>query len=159
MYETYGDQAVFLVIYIREAHPASAEQTAENAGWKMLETRDGHTVVYHQPRSFDDRRKLAETACTFWEMKIPTLVDTLDESVGDIYRGWPTRIYLLDAGGQIVYRGALGPNGSNARAAEIALREHLGLPQGEYVSEERRRATSGRRRGQSEEGLGAGPVE
>jgi hypothetical protein len=156
MYETYGDQAVFLIIYIREAHPAFAEQTVENAGWKMLDTSGGDKVVYHQPRSFDDRRKLAETACTFWEMKVPTLVDTMDESVGDMYQGWPTRIYLIGAGGQIVYRGALGPNGSNARAAEIALRTHLGLPQGEYVSEERRRAPSGRGRGQPEERPAAG---
>jgi len=156
MYETYGDQAMFLVIYIREAHPAFAEQTAENAGWKMLESSGGDTVVYHQPRSFDDRRKLAETACAFWEMKVPTLVDTMDESVGDMYQGWPNRIYLIGAGDQIVYRGALGPNGANARPAEIALRTHLGLPEGEYVSEERRRAPSGRGRGQSEEKPAAG---
>jgi hypothetical protein len=80
----------------------------------------------------------------------------MDESVGDMYQGWPTRIYLIDAGGQIVYRGALGPNGSNARAAEVALRQQLALPQGEYVSEERRRAPSGRGRGQSEEKPAAG---
>jgi hypothetical protein len=154
MYEAYGGQAVFLVVYIREAHPAFAEQNAEDAGWKMLESSGGEKVVYHQPRSFADRRKLAETACTFWEMKIPTLVDTMDEGAGDMYQGWPTRIYLLDPGGRIVYRGPLGPNGSNARAAEVALRQHLGLPQGEYVSEERRRAPSGRGRGQPSESRG-----
>ena len=34
LYEAYKDKAVILVVYIREAHPAQPDQTAENAGWK-----------------------------------------------------------------------------------------------------------------------------
>ena len=132
MYEKYGDKVRFLMIYIREAHPATAEQTANDAGWKAI-----GDVVFHQPTTLADRRKLAETACTFWDVKFPALVDTIQPNAGDTYNAHPNRIYLIDTGGKIVYRGVRGPQGAMARPAEVALREQLGLPEGDYASDER----------------------
>ena len=41
MYEAYKDKVIFLVVYVREAHPAKGDATAENAGWKQLKDKDG----------------------------------------------------------------------------------------------------------------------
>jgi hypothetical protein len=131
MYETYGDRVRFVMVYVREAHPVPADQGAEEAGWKMIDD-----VVYHQPTSYEERRKLAETACTYWEIPFPALVDTLEPDTGSLYYAVPNRIYLLDKRGQIIFRGVRGAAGGAARPAEIALREFLGLPDGDYVSEE-----------------------
>ena len=139
MYEAYKDRVIFMMIYIREAHPAFPHQTVENAGVKKI-----GEVVYHQPKTFEERRKLAETACTYWELPMPTLVDTMKPCVNDTYRAWPNRIYLIDASGKIVFRGVLGPAGGNARPAEVALRKLLGLPEGEYVSTEGKKSTERR---------------
>lgn len=131
LYKAYKGQAVFFVIYIREAHPAPEGQKAEDAGWKAI-----GDVVYSQPKTFEERRKLAETACTFWEMPIPTLVDTVEPSVGQVYEAWPNRIYVIDTDGKIVYRGPKGPMGVTPREGEKCLRELLGLPEGEYATPE-----------------------
>jgi len=135
LYDAYKDQAVILIVYIREAHPAQQSQTAQDAGWKAIKD-----TVFYQPKTFEERRKLAETACTFWEMPIPTLIDTFQQpSVGETYQAWPNRLYLLDTQGKIVYHGVKGPQGVDVHQGEIELRKLLGLPEGELVTPETRR--------------------
>jgi hypothetical protein len=141
LYNAYSDQAAILVVYVREAHPASSSQTAENAGWKVV---DG--TVFYQPKTYEERRKLAETACTFWELPIPTLIDTMTPSVGAVYQAWPNRIYLLDTEGKIVYHGIKGPRGANVHESELELRKLLGLTEGEPVTKPSTRG-GGRSRG------------
>jgi hypothetical protein len=143
LYEAYQDKAVVLVVYIREAHPANSEQTADSAGWKAI----GETV-FHQPKTYQERRKLAETACTFWELPIPTLVDTMQPSINSLYDAHPNRTYLIDTEGKIVYRGVKGPRGVNVHESELELRKLLGITEGEPVTKPpaTRRAPSGRGR-------------
>jgi len=142
LYEAYHDQAVILVVYIREAHPAAADQTAEDAGWKAI-----NKTVFYQPKTYEERRKLAETACLFWELPIPTLIDTMEPSVGVTYDAWPNRLYLIDAHGKIVYRGVRGPAGVNVHEGELELRKLLGITSGEPVTKPKRiAAPSGRGR-------------
>jgi hypothetical protein len=143
LYEAYQDKAIILVVYIREAHPAKREQTAEDAGWKAIEG-----TVFYQPKTYEERRKLAETACTFWELPIPTLVDTMEPSIGRTYQAWPNRTYLIDTQGKIVYRGVKGPPGVNVHESELELRKLLGITDGEPVTKPRpkRNAPSGRGR-------------
>ncbi len=128
-YEAYRDKAVILIVYIREAHPANADQTAKDAGWKAIEG-----TVFHQPKTYQERRKLAETACTFWELPIPTLVDTLQPSISSLYDAHPNRTYLIDTDGKIVYHGVKGPRGVNLHECEVELRKMLGITDGELVT-------------------------
>ena len=131
LYMAYKAEAIIVVVYIREAHPANEDQTVETADWKKI-----NDLVYYQPKTFRERRKLAETACTFWELPIPTLVDTMTPSVGDAYDSWPNRIYVIDKEGKIVYRGPKGPMGVKPREGEIALRKLLGKPDDKFVTPE-----------------------
>ena len=137
MFEAYKDKVIFLVVYVREAHPASASQTAETAGWKAIKDKGGKTYVFHQPNTYEDRQRLAKVACTYWEIPIPTLVDTLDPSVGDVYKSLPNRIYFIGKDGRIIYHGPKGPMGAMARPVEEALRKHFGVTEGEFVTETR----------------------
>ena len=150
LYKAYRDKAVILVIYIREAHPAGQGESAENAGWKAI---DG--TVFAQPKTFAERRKLAETACTFWELPIPTLVDTLEPSIAEMYQAWPNRLYLIDTGGKIVYRGVKGPQGVNVHDGEIELRKLLGLPKEELATKP---GAGGPRAPAESGGAGRGPA-
>lgn len=141
LYEAYKEKAVILVVYIREAHPARKDQKAEDAGWKAIDGK-----VFVQPKTFEDRMKLAQTACTFWELPIPTLVDTMKPSIGEMYQAWPNRLYLMDREGKIVYRGVQGPRGVNVHEGELALRKLLGMPgEGTVTQATRQAAPSGRR--------------
>lgn len=150
LYEAYKDKAVILVVYIREAHPAAPEQTAENADWKVI---DG--TVFYQPKTFDERLKLAETACTFWDLPIPTLVDAMEPSIGGLYLAWPNRTYLLDTDGKIVYHGVKGPRGVNVHEAEMELRKLLGITKGEPVTKPQQSAKSPAGRGRLGSGRGS----
>ena len=132
LFDAYQDNAIILVVYIREAHPASDKQTAEDAGWKAIDE-----TVFHQPKNFEERRKLAETACTFWDLPVPTLVDTLTPSAGEMYQASPNRLYLIDSGGKIAYRDVQGPRGCKVHEGELALRKLLAITEGEAVTEKR----------------------
>jgi len=134
LYTAYKAEAVVLVVYIREAHPAARNEVSVTP-WKRIDD-----VVYYQPRTFQERRKLAETACTFWQLPIPTLVDTLAPSAGEIYDAWPNRIYVIDKEGKIVYRGPKGPMGVRPREGEVALRKLLGKSEGTLVTPAERAA-------------------
>ena len=129
LYEAYHDKAVILVVYIREAHPADDDEKAEDAGWKAIEK-----TVFVQPKTYDARRKLAQTACTFWELPIPTLVDTMEPSINKMYEAMPNRTYLIDTKGKIVYRGVRGHRGVNVQECEVELRKLLGITEGELVT-------------------------
>ena len=116
---------------------AVGDQTAEDADWKVI---DG--TVFYQPQTYEERRKLAETACTFWGLPIPTLVDTMEPNIGATYQAWPNRTYLLDAEGKIVYRGVKGPPGVNVHESELELRKLLGITEGEPVTKPRPKRTA-----------------
>ena len=85
---------------------------------------------------------MAQTACTFWELPIPTLVDTMEPSIGGVYQAWPNRIYLLDTAGRIAYRGVKGPAGVNVHEGELELRKMLGIAEGEPVTKPGRGRTA-----------------
>ena len=48
-------------------------------------------------------------------------VDTIDNTVDNLYAGWPDRIFVIDPAGQIVYAGKQGPWGFKPKEADRAL--------------------------------------
>ena len=101
IYERFKDEAVFLMVYVREAHPED--------GWKLPSNSRNQVAVF-QPRSFDERREVAEVCHKHFHADIPMLVDTLNDEVGNAYSGGPARMYLFDRDGHIVYKGGRGPH-------------------------------------------------
>jgi hypothetical protein len=66
------------------------------------------------PTSLEERRAVA-SACqeTLFDGELTVYVDTIDDRVSTMYTGKPTRIYLLDREGRVIYNPGIGPFGFN----------------------------------------------
>jgi hypothetical protein len=102
----------FLAVYVREAHAADAAASAgnENAG-----------IVVLQPRSLEERSKVATQCHAKLDVTIPLLVDTIDDRVGHAYSSMPDRLYLIDPEGKVAYQSGRGPFGFKPGELEQSL--------------------------------------
>jgi hypothetical protein len=92
----------FVAVYIREAHPEE--------GWILPENRRSGVAI-HEPTTDEERRLVAQTCAAKLEMRMPTVIDGMDNAVADAYGGWPDRLYLIGTEGRIAYQGGEGPFG------------------------------------------------
>jgi hypothetical protein len=81
--------------------------------------------VFDQPKTFDERKALAKVLVERLKYRLPLAVDTIDNQADTLFAAWPERIYILGAGGRVVYKGDMGPFGYHPEDAEKAL---LALP-------------------------------
>ena len=102
MYAEYGKEVEFLIVYIREAHPTDGRASGGNA-------RAG--INFKQPKTFDERQTVAKEMCSKLDIKIPAIIDNLDDKVSLDYSGMPDRLYLIGEDGKVVFKGARGPFG------------------------------------------------
>ena len=91
-----------MVVYIREAHPSD--------GWKMPKN-EKEGIDFSQPKTAEERGKIAAACKTKLDLSIPFVVDGIDNKVGEAYAGWPDRLYIVDREGKIAYKGGPGPRG------------------------------------------------
>jgi cytochrome oxidase Cu insertion factor (SCO1/SenC/PrrC family) len=112
LFRRYKDRATFLMVYVREAHPTD--------GWRM-ESNDRVEVALQQPRTYEERVKVAQTCGARLALGFPMLVDTMDDSVGARYSGMPSRLYLIDPEGKVAYKSGRGPFGFKPAELEHAL--------------------------------------
>jgi hypothetical protein len=91
------------VIYLREAHP--------------------NPNRVPDPKTLEERRRVAREFAEKVKLSIPILVDTIDDQVNRSYAGWPDRVYVIDAQGRIALKGGPGPGGFTpaVRAAPAVL--------------------------------------
>jgi len=115
----FGRDVEFFVVYIREAHPTD--------GWQV-EANERDNVLFKQPTTFDERAEVAQACSLRLELKMPTLIDSMDDSTDHKYYAMPDRLYLVGRDGRIVYRGAPGPFGFAADELEQAIERHLAKP-------------------------------
>ncbi len=108
----HGDRAAFLLVYVREAHPID--------GWRMVDN-DDLGIAAHQPTTFDERKALADLCSARVKAKMPILVDGLDDRVGHLYSGMPSRLYVIDRDGRVTYQSGRGPFGFKPGEMEQAL--------------------------------------
>jgi hypothetical protein len=87
------------VVYIREAHPTD--------GWAIPQNR----FRIMDPKTLEERRKVAREFAAQLKVSIPILVDTIDDRMEKAYSGWPDRIYVIDSEGKIAQKGDPGPGG------------------------------------------------
>jgi myo-inositol-hexaphosphate 3-phosphohydrolase len=106
----------FLTVYIREAHPEE--------GWIISENRRSGLVV-HEPRTDDERRAVASTCAVDLRMRMPMVIDRIDNAVASAYGGWPDRLYLIAPDGRIAYQGGEGPFGFKPEQLERAIERQV----------------------------------
>lgn len=116
LYERYGEQFHFLVVYVREAHPSD--------GWAMRRN-EAAEIVLPQPQKYEERSAVAKQCRSFMGDRIPLVVDEMDDPVGREYSGMPSRLYLLDADRQVLFKSGRGPHYFRPSELEEALLWHL----------------------------------
>ena len=117
IYERYRDRADFFTVYIREAHPADE--------WQMT-ANEREDVCYPQPRTLEQRVKIANDFVHRFRYRIPIAVDPIGNPADKIYAGWPERLYVVDESGVIAYKGKTGPFGYHPEEVEAWLARHFG---------------------------------
>ena len=103
IYQTYKNDAEFLLVYIREAHPDSVLYVL-NDGVEELQK-------VTQTETFIERAQTAGTCSVSLHLSIPTLVDKQDNKVNAAYAGWPDRLAIVGVDGTLAYYGEKGPGG------------------------------------------------
>ena len=106
----------FVTIYIKEAHPLDE--------WQM-DSNEKEGVCYPQPKSREDRVRIANDFVGRFHYQIPLFVDPIDDRANAAYAGWPERLYVIDQTGTIVYKGKPGPFGYHPEEVEAWLKERF----------------------------------
>lgn len=82
--------------------------------------KDG--VLFSSPASNTERQTTASACVRNLGIRIPALLDSIEDRVERAYTAWPDRLFLIDRGGRIAFRSAPGPFGFEPRLLEDALR-------------------------------------
>ena len=117
MFEQYRDRVAFYVVYIQEAHPTDLWQMAVNV-------RDG--VLFRSPRTDNERTETASACVRNLGIRIPALLDGIENRTERAYTAWPDRLYLIGRDGQILFKTRPGPYGFSSHALEEALLKSYG---------------------------------
>lgn len=117
LWEAWQDKATFVVVYIREAHPEE--------GWVVTPNRD-EGILVNDPTSTDERVEVAAACAINLQIRMPVLVDEVDDEIATAYGALPDRLYLIDTDGNVAYQGEPGPFGFDPAGLESALVELIG---------------------------------
>jgi len=116
MADRYAGRVAFFVVYIKEAHPED--------GWVLSSNREQEIAV-SDPSSAEERVEVAEACVVRLRIRMPVLIDGMDNETARQYGGWPDRLYLIGRDGRVAFQGEEGPFGFRpeelARAIEIEL--------------------------------------
>ena len=100
LYERFGGQAEFVLVYIREAH-ATDGWSLDHTGWSIIT----------DARNDAERKAAAAQSCSMLKLPFTTVVDTMDDAVAERWSAWPERLFVIGRDGRVAYVGAQGPWG------------------------------------------------
>ena len=113
LFQRFGQQVHFFLVYIREAHAAGDWQSTRNV-------REGIAVA--PAVTIGDKEDHAVMCMQKLHLKFPALVDNMDGSVEAAYAAWPSRAFVIGADGRVRYSTRLTQLDFNSEALEAALR-------------------------------------
>ena len=116
LWERFQAHVDFVVVYIREAHPED--------GWVVTMNRDTGIVV-QDPTTDAERGAVAATCAIQLKIRMPVVVDKVDDEVARAYGALPDRLYLIGKGGRVAFQGEPGPFGFVPEALEAAIEGEL----------------------------------
>jgi hypothetical protein len=116
MAERYAGQVAFFVVYIKEAHPED--------GWVLASNRE-QKIAVTDPTSPEERAQVAGACAVRLEIRIPVLIDALDNETARQYGGWPDRLYLVGKDGRVAFQGEEGPSGFKPEELDHAIESEL----------------------------------
>ena len=77
------------------------------------------------PTTLLGRAKVARSCTAGLNLSIPTVVDDMQDTVNQLYKAWPERIYVIGRDRKIAYKSGIGPWGFRPKEAERALAKAL----------------------------------
>ena len=83
------------------------------------------SIHFNEPTTDDERTKVASVCQINLDLKMPMLIDSIDNDVDGKYIGLPMRLFLIDRQGMIAYAGERGPFGFDPESWEQAIRQQL----------------------------------
>ncbi len=116
LWERYADAVNFVVVYIREAHPEE--------GWVVTPNRD-EDILVNDPTNTDERVEVAASCAINLKIRMPVVVDEIDDQIASAYGALPDRLYLISEEGTVAYQGEPGPWGFDPKGLEGAIEAHL----------------------------------
>ena len=116
LWERYRDRVEFAVVYIREAHPEE--------GWVVTPNRD-QGIRVSDPTTDDERREVAASCALRLEIRMPVVIDPVDDRIARAYGALPDRLYLIGRGGHVAFQGERGPFGFVPSELEAAIETEL----------------------------------
>ena len=116
LYERFRHEVAFVVVYIREAHPED--------GWVVIDNREDNIRVF-DPTTDAERRRTVESCAARLPVRIPVVIDGIEDGVAAAYGAWPDRLYLVGRDGRIAFQGGTGPFGFLPEELEAAIEEEL----------------------------------
>ena len=103
-------------MYIREAHPED--------GWQIpMNLTDD--VVFHQPKTIEERAEVAKACVLRLQLEMPTVLDSIDDATDRAYAALPERLYVVDAEGSVFFKSGPGPFGFDVDGWGKAIRDVL----------------------------------
>lgn len=82
-------------------------------------------MLFDSPRTNEERIDVATTCVVRLAVKIPALLDAMDNRVERAFTGWPDRLYIIGTDGRIYYKSAPGPFGFSTKELEASLKQLL----------------------------------
>lgn len=104
------------MVYIREAHPED--------GWAITSNRD-EDISFLDPATNEEREDAAEACAIRLKIRMPVVVDDLNDEIASAYGALPDRLYLIGKGGDIAFQGEPGPWGFEPSQLEAAINRIL----------------------------------
>ena len=111
-FESFRDKVHFFTIYIEEAHPSD--------GWALPVNREAG-IEYAQPTTTETRAEIAEVCAVQLDMKMPMLLDDIENRVDMAYAAHPVRIFVIDENGTVFHRSGMGPRDLDVDGAIAAV--------------------------------------
>jgi type I thyroxine 5'-deiodinase len=103
-------------VYIAEAHPSDI--------WQM-QSNIKERVIFRNPTTPEERQDVAISCVRKLRIKIPALIDGIDNRVEQQYTAWPDRLFVVGRNGTLRYKSEPGPFGFDPKKLEAALRDSL----------------------------------
>ena len=116
LWERHRGDVDFAVVYIYEAHPED--------GWVVSMNRD-QGIALEQPGTDAERAAVAESCAIGLEIRMPVVIDPIDNRVARAYGALPDRLYLIGRGGHVAFQGEPGPFGFRPEELGAAIEREL----------------------------------
>ena len=114
LYPEYKNQIPFYLIYIREAHSTDLWASTRNQ-------REG--VALEPAADMGERQDHATMCVRKLHIEFPTLLDSMNGSAEKAYAAWPSKAYVVDKGGKILFSTGLSEQDFHPSELEAALRK------------------------------------